>query len=87
MTRMLAILALAALAVGCGTSPRAVERKGRIISLTDSILTTGGTDTVRFGRLGSGEIAVFAPLAGQRREPSRGRRLLPAQLRMHDARI
>ena len=28
-----------------------------------------------------------APLAGQRREPSRGRRLLPAQLRMHDARI
>ena len=85
MTRMLAILALAALAVGCGTSPRAVERKGRIISLTDSILTTGGTDTVRFGRLGSGEIA--APLAGQRREPSRGRRLLPAQLRMHDARI
>ena len=59
MTRMLAILALAALAVGCGTSPRAVERKGRIISLTDSILTTGGTDTVRFGRLGSGEIAVL----------------------------
>ena len=54
MTRMLAILALAALAAGCGTSPRAVERKGRIISLTDSILTTGGTDTVRFGRLGSG---------------------------------
>ena len=57
MTRMLAILALAALAAGCGTSPRAVERKGRIISLTDSILTTGGTDTVRFGRLHSGEIA------------------------------
>ena len=54
MTRMLAILALAALAADCGTSPRAVERKGRIISLTDSILTTGGTDTVRFGRLGSG---------------------------------
>ena len=88
MTRMLAILALAALAVGCGTSPRAVERKGRIISLTDSILTTGGTDTVRFGRLGSGEIAVLRlDGAGHRREPSRGRRLLPAQLRMHDARI
>ena len=69
MTRMLAILALAALAADCGTSPRAVERKGRIISLTDSILTTGGTDTVRFGRLGS------------------GRSFLPAQLRMHDARI
>ena len=59
MTRTLAILVLAALAAGCGTRPRAVERKGRIISLTDSILTTGGTDTVRFGRLGSGEIAVL----------------------------
>ena len=56
MTRTLAILVLAALAAGCGTRPRAVERKGRIISLTDSILTTGGTDTVR---LGSGEIAVL----------------------------
>ena len=85
MTRMLAILALAALAVGCGTSPRAVERKGRIISLTDSILTTGGTDTVRFGRLHSGEIAQLRLWLAN--EPSRGRRLLPAQLRMHDARI
>ena len=28
-----------------------------------------------------------APLAGQRRKPSHGRSLLPAQLRMHDARI
>ena len=59
MTRALVILALAALTAACGTRPRAVERKGRIISLTDSILTTGGTDTVRFGRLGSGEIAVL----------------------------
>ncbi|MFQ7502970.1 MAG: hypothetical protein ACLRMJ_07315 [Alistipes finegoldii] len=33
------------------------ERKGRIITLTDKILDTGGTDTVRFGRLHSGEIA------------------------------
>lgn len=57
MTRALVILALAALTAACGTRPRAVERKGRIISLTDSILTTGGTDTVRFGRLHSGEIA------------------------------
>ena len=69
MTRMLAILALAALAAGCGTSPRAVERKGRIISLTDSILTTGATDTERFARLGSGEIAVLPHL--QHNHPSR----------------
>ena len=59
MTRTLVILALAALTAACGSQPRAVERKGRIISLTDSILTTGGADTVRFGHLGSGEIAVL----------------------------
>lgn len=45
----------------CGTrttrmAPR--ERKGRIIVLTDAIAATGGTDTIRFGRLRSGEIAV-----------------------------
>ena len=57
MFRVLAILFLAALTAACGTRPQTTERKGRIIALTDSILTTGGTDTVRFGRLGSGEIA------------------------------
>ena len=57
MFRALVILVPAVLTVACGTRPQATERKGRIITLTDSILTTGGTDTVRFGRLGSGEIA------------------------------
>ena len=57
MIRALTILTLAVLAAACGTRPNTTERKGRIIALTDSILTTGGTDTVRFGRLGSGEIA------------------------------
>ena len=57
MLRASAILVLAVLAAACGTRPQATGRKGRIIALTDSILTTGGTDTVRFGRLGSGEIA------------------------------
>ena len=33
--------------------------KGLIITLTDSMLVHGGTDTIRFGRLGSGEIAVL----------------------------
>lgn len=32
--------------------------RGRIITLTDSLLVHGGSDTLRFGRLGSGEIAV-----------------------------
>lgn len=57
MFRTLVILVPAILTAACGTRPQATERKGRIITLTDSILTTGGTDTVRFGRLGSGEIA------------------------------
>ena len=57
MFRMSAILVLSALAAACGTRPQATERKGRIIALTDSMLVAGGTDTVRFGRLGSGEIA------------------------------
>ena len=57
MFRALVILVPALLTAACGTRPQTTERKGRIIALTDSILTAGGTDTVRFGRLGSGEIA------------------------------
>ena len=57
MFRALAILVPALLTAACGTRPQTTERKGRIIALTDSILTAGSTDTVRFGRLGSGEIA------------------------------
>ena len=59
MVRALVILVPALLTAACGTRPQTTERKGRIIALTDSILTAGGTDTVRFGRLGSGEIAVL----------------------------
>ena len=33
--------------------------RGRIIVLTDSLLHQGGADTIRFGRMGSGEIAVM----------------------------
>ena len=57
MFRALAILIPALLTAACGTRPQTTERKGRIIALTDSILTAGGIDTVRFGRLHSGEIA------------------------------
>ena len=57
MFRALAILVPALLTAACGTRPQTTERKGRIIALTDSVLTAGGIDTVRFGRLGSGEIA------------------------------
>lgn len=33
--------------------------RGRIIAVSDSVLMHGSTDTLRFGRLGSGEIAVL----------------------------
>lgn len=40
-------------------SRKKAPHKGLIIVLTDSTLVHGGTDTIRFGRLGSGEIAVL----------------------------
>lgn len=44
-----------------GTKPAAGEKrfKGLIVTLTDSTLVHGGSDTLRFGHLGSGEIAVL----------------------------
>ena len=52
-------LALALSLAACGNNAPAVrEYKGPIIALTDATLDAGGTDTVRFGRLRSGEIAV-----------------------------
>ena len=52
-------LALALSLAACGNNAPAVrEYKGPIIALTDATLDAGGTDTVRFGRLHSGEIAV-----------------------------
>ena len=40
------------------TAARQTPRSGRIIALTDSVLRNGGSDTIRFGHLGSGEIAL-----------------------------
>lgn len=53
------LIAAAGLFTDCGRRRPMAEHKGRIIPLTDTILDTGGTDTVRFGRLHSGEIAVL----------------------------
>lgn len=55
--RALSLAVLVLLCAACRQRPAPREYKGRIITLTDSILTAGGTDTIRFGRLGSGEIA------------------------------
>ena len=57
MPRDCLLLLLTAALAACGARQVKTERKGRIITLTDTILDTGGTDTVRFGRLHSGEIA------------------------------
>ena len=51
MLRVCLLLLLAASLAACGARQVKTERKGRIITLTDKILDTGGTDTVRFGRL------------------------------------
>lgn len=53
----LVTIVLAILLAGCGQPRSTTQRKGRIIHLTDAILDAGGSDTVRFGRLRSGEIA------------------------------
>jgi len=62
MLRGLLLSVLAASLAACGTRQARTDktgRKGRIITVTDTILDTGGTDTVRFGRMHSGEVAVL----------------------------
>ena len=58
--RRLGILFLCLLLAGACTSrrPVSVAPGGRVVVLTDSLLRCGGRDTVRFGRLRSGEAAV-----------------------------
>ena len=71
MRRTATLLLTAALLCSCGgpasrpqagsdraEAVRSGERKGRIVSLSDVFFERGGTDTVRFGRLRSGETAV-----------------------------
>ena len=60
MRRAAIILLSGLLLAACGAPRTRIEtgQKGRIIALTDSILTTGGTDTIRFGHLHPGEIGV-----------------------------
>ena len=49
----------ALLVSACRSEVRTSGNKGRIILLTDSMFRSGGTDTIRFGHLRSGEIAVL----------------------------
>lgn len=50
-------IAVAATIVACA-QPQTVEHNGELLSLTDSLLKAGATDTLRLGRLHSGEMAV-----------------------------
>ena len=48
----------AATSVSCAGRSGDVKVAGQLISLTDSLLQNGGSDTLRFGRLHEGEMAV-----------------------------
>lgn len=47
----------AACLAACGSNQPAAPHTGRNITLTDTMLATGGSDTIRFGRMHSGETA------------------------------
>lgn len=51
------LLLLACGLAACGGNQTPASHTGRSITLTDTILTTGGSDTVRFGHMRSGETA------------------------------
>lgn len=61
MVRLAAVLAVLAGAAACDAPSRAKGRApaGRIIAIDDRALAAGGSDTVRFGHLHEGEIAVL----------------------------
>ena len=47
------------LSVACGgRAPKSTAAVGQVVELTDAMMQSGGVDTVRFGRLNEGEIAV-----------------------------
>lgn len=53
-----AVLTLLALTVACTESQKRVEYAGQVVEFNDSTLLVGATDTLHFGRLHEGEIAV-----------------------------
>ena len=56
---VLPLLTVSAIALcACGGAKEKTAVSGQVIEITDDLLRNGGTDTVRFGRLSEGEIAV-----------------------------
>ncbi len=56
--RFLAFIAAVLAFASCSSRPAPAVHAGRTITLTDSLLTAGISDTLRIGRLHSGETAV-----------------------------
>ena len=57
-THLLPLLFAAALLFsGCGRKHRSTVHSGKFITVTDATVAAGGSDTLRFGRLRSGETA------------------------------
>ncbi len=52
------VITAIALTVACAEQQTKVEYDSQMVELSDSLLTTGVTDTLHFGRMRSGEIAV-----------------------------
>ena len=57
LAHILAVAAAIVLAVAC-SEPKKVEHLGQVVEFNDSTLVAGVTDTLPFGRMNSGEIAV-----------------------------
>lgn len=62
MMRRLLLLSLLALAAAACSPRKTVGYGGEIIPVTGTILHTGGSDTIRFGRMHEGEIAACTEL-------------------------
>ncbi|MBE6210526.1 MAG: DUF1573 domain-containing protein [Rikenellaceae bacterium] len=58
VAHIIIVVAVATLAIACGGTQKRVEYAGQVVTFTDSLLTSGVTDTLHFGRMHSGEIAV-----------------------------
>ena len=58
LAQILAIAAVVVLTIACAEPQKRVEYATQCVEFTDSLLTTGVTDTLHFGRMRSGEIAV-----------------------------
>ncbi len=57
LANILAVVAAIVLLAACA-EPKKVEYAGQVVEINDSTLVAGATDTLHFGRMSSGEIAV-----------------------------